>query len=102
MSECTICELNRISLKGDSQDNEASQGAAANNKNDIGNKPSANQDNKSKHIVIAITGFMQEDQDKDDFWSNLIGYYKHAELFAVSWNASTPTNFLQAGTVKMQ
>lgn len=53
-------------------------------------------DIKSKHVVICITGFMQEDQDKSDFWSTLYGYYKHAEIYAVSWNACTPTNFLQA------
>ena len=53
-----------------------------------------NQNRRSKHIVIAISGFMQEDQDKDDFWSHLNSYYKHAEVYAVSWTASTPTNFL--------
>lgn len=66
----TVCELNRIS------------------------KP----ETKSKHIVICITGFLQEDQNKAEFWEKLIEYYKHAEIFAVSWNACTPTSFLSHGT----
>lgn len=53
---------------------------------------------KSKHIVICITGFLQEDQNKAEFWEYLIGYYKHAEIYALSWNASTPTTFLTQGT----
>lgn len=44
---------------------------------------------KSKHLVICITGFMQEDQNKKEFWENLVEYYKHAEVFAVSWTACT-------------
>jgi hypothetical protein len=28
----------------------------------------------------------------------LIAYYKHAEIYAVSWNACTPTSFLSHGT----
>ena len=56
------------------------------------------KDTKSKHVVICITGFLQEDQDKAEFWEKLIGYFKHAEIFAVSWNACTPTSFLSHGT----
>ena len=52
---------------------------------------------KSKHVVICITGFMQEDQNKKEFWEHLVDYYKHAEVFAVSWNACTPNSFLQFG-----
>ena len=53
---------------------------------------------KSKHVIICITGFMQEDQDKADFWQNLVQYYKHAEVFAVSWNACTSTTFLSSAS----
>lgn len=52
---------------------------------------------KSKHVVICITGFMQEDQNKKEFWEKLVEYYKHAEVYAVSWNACTPNSFLQYG-----
>lgn len=41
---------------------------------------------------------MQEDQNKAEFWEHLLGYYKHAEVYAVSWNACTPTTFLTQGT----
>ena len=61
MSECTICELNRIGLKSGSKDNEASHSFSAEIENSIGNNPSTFEEIKSKHIVIAITGFMQED-----------------------------------------
>mmetsp|Transcript_2651 Transcript_2651/g.4116 ORF Transcript_2651/g.4116 Transcript_2651/m.4116 type:complete len:93 (-) Transcript_2651:414-692(-) len=53
---------------------------------------------KSKHVIVCITGFMQEDQNKSEFWEYLIEHYKHAEIFAVSWNACTPNNFLSSGT----
>ena len=53
---------------------------------------------KSKHVIICITGFLQEDQDKSEYWEHLVGYFKHAEIFAVSWNACTPTTFLSQGT----
>lgn len=53
---------------------------------------------KSKHVVVCVTGFLQEDQEKAEFWEHLIEYYKHAEIFAMSWNACTPTTFLSQGT----
>lgn len=74
LDSCTICELHRVS----------------------------SPEVKSKHVVICISGFLQEDQDKSQFWQRLIGYYKHAEVFAVSWNACTPTSFFQAGAFSMQ
>lgn len=49
---------------------------------------------KSKHVIICVTGFLQEDQEKAEFWENLIKFYKHAEIYALSWNACTPTTFL--------
>lgn len=53
---------------------------------------------KSKHVIVCVTGFLQEDQEKAEFWEHLIEYYKHAEIFAMSWNACTPTTFLSQGT----
>lgn len=52
---------------------------------------------KSKHVVICITGFLQEDQSKFEYWEHLIGYYKHSEIFAVSWNACTVSSFFSTG-----
>ena len=49
---------------------------------------------KSKHVIVCVTGFLQEDQEKAEFWENLIKFYKHAEIYALSWNACTPTTFL--------
>ena len=53
---------------------------------------------KSKHVIVCITGFMQEDENKAEYWENLIKHYKHAEIFAVSWNACNPHTLLSAGT----
>lgn len=53
---------------------------------------------KSKHVIICIAGFLQEDQDKSDFWEHLVEYYKYAEIYALNWNACTPTTFLSQGT----
>lgn len=49
-------------------------------------------------MVICITGFLQEDQNKAEFWEHLVAYFKHAEIYAMSWNACTPTSFLTHGT----
>ena len=57
---------------------------------------------KSKHIIICVTGFLQEDQNKGDFWHKLVEYYKHAEIYAMSWQACTPTTFLTGGTFGKQ
>ena len=48
-------------------------------------------------MIICITGFMQEYQDKREFWTNLIAKYKYSEVFAVSWNALSMENFFSAG-----
>ena len=40
---------------------------------------------KSKHVIICITGFLQENLDKAKFWEELKKYYKNAEIFALSW-----------------
>lgn len=75
LEKTTVCQLDRIS------------------------KPNV----KSKNVIICITGFLQEDQNKAEFWEHLVNHYKHAEIFAVSWNACTPTSFLTHGTFgKMQ
>ena len=55
---------------------------------------------KSKHIVICITGFLQESQDKGKFWAELKKYYKNAEIFAISWTACNSNSFLTLGAYK--
>ena len=53
---------------------------------------------KSKHVLIVVSGFNQEDENKTDYWTHLIAHYKYAEIFALSWTACTPTSFLSHGT----
>lgn len=53
---------------------------------------------KSKHVIVCITGFMQEDEDKAEYWEHLVKHYRHAEIFAVSWNACTPWIMLSGGS----
>jgi len=55
-------------------------------------------DVKSKHVIICITGFLQEDADKGSYWEHLVEFYKYAEIYAVNWNALTMGNFLSGGT----
>lgn len=55
---------------------------------------------KSKHVVVCAAGFMQQDVESNMFWDQLVGVYKHAEVFALSWNGCTPTDFLTAGRFK--
>ena len=48
---------------------------------------------KSKHVVICISGFLQEREDKADTWSSVAKYYKYAEVYALSWTACNYTDF---------
>lgn len=57
---------------------------------------------KSKHVIVCITGFMQEDEDKAEYWEHLVKHYRHAEIFAVSWNACTPWIMLSGGSFQKQ
>ena len=52
---------------------------------------------KSKHVVICISGFLQEKEDKADTWANVAKYYKNAEVFAVSWTACNAADFFDKG-----
>lgn len=57
---------------------------------------------KSKHIVIIIHGFRQQDEDKKEFGNNLIDFYKYAEVYAVSWTSTNVETWLHSGTFKRQ
>lgn len=48
---------------------------------------------KSKHVVIAISGFLTEDAEPDEEWINLTNQYKHSECYGLVWNATTIKNF---------
>lgn len=96
LEECNICELNRLTPIHMNEEEGAHQ-----DKSNPTHKP-ADRGNKSKHVVICISGFLQQETDLQDFWRNMQGYYKHAEMFFVSWNACNMTNILNAGTYDLQ
>ena len=48
----------------------------------------------SKHCVICVQGFLQKNDDKSELWANAISHFKHAEVFALTWNSCTPLNVL--------
>ena len=55
---------------------------------------------KSRHVVIAISGFLTEDVDKKDSWRHIVNHYKNAEVFALTWNSLSTTNFFNEGAFK--
>lgn len=57
-------------------------------------------DRKSKHVVICVSGFLQEDEDKSEFWGELIHHFKNAEVFSVRWNACNRHTLFTSGTVE--
>ena len=52
---------------------------------------------KSKHVVICVSGFMQELEDNTKTWANLITYFKHAEVFALKWTACNSLDLFDKG-----
>ena len=52
---------------------------------------------RSKHVVICISGFLQEKEDKADTWKNVALHYKHAEVYALSWTACNAAEFFDKG-----
>lgn len=54
---------------------------------------------KSKHIVIAISGFLTEDAEPDFEWQNLTNQYKHSECYGLVWNATAVKNFFDQGSL---
>ena len=37
---------------------------------------------------------MQKNDDKSELWANAVKHFKHAEVFALTWNSCTPLNVL--------
>ena len=52
---------------------------------------------KSKHVIICISGFLQEKEDKADTWKSVAKYYKYAEVYALSWTACNAGDFFNKG-----
>ena len=52
---------------------------------------------QSKHVVICISGFLQEKEDKAETWKSVSLHYKHAEVYALSWTACNPEEFFDKG-----
>ena len=54
-------------------------------------------DCKSKHIVICVSGFLQELEDNKETWKNVVAFYKHAEVFALKWTACNSLDLFDKG-----
>lgn len=52
---------------------------------------------KSAHIVICVSGFLQELEDNKDTWANVVTYYKHAEVYALKWTACNSLDLFEKG-----
>lgn len=57
----------------------------------------SNPEVKSKHVVICISGFLQEKEDKADTWKSVAKHYKNAEVYALSWTACNAGDFFDKG-----
>ena len=57
-------------------------------------------DVKSKHVIVAIAGFTQEDQEHEKYWEHLLAYYKHAEIYVLIWTSCTAAAFHLPGNFK--
>eukprot|EP00347_Sterkiella_histriomuscorum_P010579 403375736 len=55
---------------------------------------------KSRHVVICISGFLTEDVEKSESWGLVVNHYKYAEVFALNWNSLSLTNFWNEGHYK--
>ena len=62
-------------------------------KNLTGEEPCRN----SRHVTIAISGWMSQDCDKADEWAQLIEYVKESQtsLFAFHWESKRPWNLAE-------
>lgn len=52
---------------------------------------------QSKHIVICVSGFLQELEDNTQTWANLVTFYKHAEVYALKWTACNSLDLFDKG-----
>lgn len=48
---------------------------------------------KSRHVIICISGWRQEDEPPMDFWGTFVGYWRHAEVFYLRWTSGTAAAF---------
>ena len=60
----------------------------------------SNDDLKSKHIVICVSGFMQELEDNKETWKNAHTFFKHAEVYALKWTACNSLDLFSDGVFK--
>lgn len=54
-------------------------------------------DLKSKHVVICVSGFLQELEDNRDAWKNVSTFFKHAEVYALKWTACNSLDLFDKG-----
>ena len=52
---------------------------------------------KSKHIVICVSGFLQELEDNRETWKNASEYFKYAEVYALKWTACNSLDLFDKG-----
>lgn len=55
---------------------------------------------KSKHAVIAISGFLTEHDDKGESWRHIVNHYTKAEVYAIRWNSLSVDNIFNEGYLK--
>ncbi|CDW87868.1 UNKNOWN [Stylonychia lemnae] len=55
---------------------------------------------RSKHVVICLSGFLTEDVEKEESWRLVVNHYKYAEVFALTWNSLSVSNFWTEGHYK--
>ena len=55
---------------------------------------------KSKHVVIAISGFLTETIDKKEAWRHIVNHYTKAEVYAVRWNSLSVETIFEDGYLK--
>jgi len=52
---------------------------------------------KSKHIIICVSGFLQELEDNKQTWTNVVTFFKHAEVYALKWTACNSLDLFDKG-----
>ena len=58
------------------------------------------EDTKSKHIVICISGFLQELEENSETWKNVVTFFNHAEVYALKWTACNSLDLFNSGVFK--
>jgi len=74
MERCQVLDLNRVS------------------------EPNIN----SKHVVICIAGFLSEDIDKTEEWQNVKLWFKHAQVYALTWTSCAMRDFFDQYSLKKE